>query len=354
MVMNGFDTDADGENNFYTVNGRSFYYASYPIKVKRSQLVRIYLANLTEFDLVNSFHLHARLLPLPADGHGRQLGVHRHRDAVPGPAWRDRDPVREHRPLHVPRAPVGVRRARLDGLLRGRRLVEAGSATARGRMGWRLWAVVPVLLLAIAVGARRHERLVARRPRRDEPAARRRVRHPPRRVLARRDPDHCPEPAAGRPDDRERERRRRDRAVHGRRADDARTPPLEHDRRPVRLGGGGPDHGGRDELDRNPDREGDPGGDRDPGAVGRRLLRLRADRSARRRAPRRARASLAARAPAGEPRVALGVHGLHRRPAHVPRARGADGSLRAAGRSSRPLSAEAGSCCSASRSASSG
>jgi ZIP family zinc transporter len=30
--------------------------------------------------------------------------------------------------------------------------VEAGSATARARMGWRLWAVVPVLLLAIAVG----------------------------------------------------------------------------------------------------------------------------------------------------------------------------------------------------------
>jgi zinc transporter, ZIP family len=31
--------------------------------------------------------------------------------------------------------------------------MEAGSAAARGRMGWRLWAVVPVLLLAIAVGA---------------------------------------------------------------------------------------------------------------------------------------------------------------------------------------------------------
>src|SRR5262245_54266544 len=45
MVMNGFDTDGDSENNFYTVNGRSFYYARYPIKVKRSQLVRIYLAN---------------------------------------------------------------------------------------------------------------------------------------------------------------------------------------------------------------------------------------------------------------------------------------------------------------------
>jgi FtsP/CotA-like multicopper oxidase with cupredoxin domain len=58
MVMNGYDTDGDGENNFYTVNGRSFYYAKYPIRVRRSETVRIYLANLTEFDLVNSFHLH--------------------------------------------------------------------------------------------------------------------------------------------------------------------------------------------------------------------------------------------------------------------------------------------------------
>ena len=58
MVMNGFDTDGDGENNFYTVNGKAFYYAKYPITVKRSETVRIYLANLTEFDLINSFHLH--------------------------------------------------------------------------------------------------------------------------------------------------------------------------------------------------------------------------------------------------------------------------------------------------------
>jgi manganese oxidase len=58
MVMNGYDTDGDGGNNFYTVNGRSFYYAKYPIVVRRSELVRIYLANLTEFDLINSFHLH--------------------------------------------------------------------------------------------------------------------------------------------------------------------------------------------------------------------------------------------------------------------------------------------------------
>lgn len=58
MVLSGFDTDGDGENNFYGVNGPAFYYARYPIRVGRSQTVRIYLANLTEFDLVNSFHLH--------------------------------------------------------------------------------------------------------------------------------------------------------------------------------------------------------------------------------------------------------------------------------------------------------
>ena len=58
MVLNGFDTDGDGENNFYAVNGPAFYYAKYPIKVRRSQTVRIYIANLTEFDLLNSFHLH--------------------------------------------------------------------------------------------------------------------------------------------------------------------------------------------------------------------------------------------------------------------------------------------------------
>ena len=95
MVMNGYDTDADGENNFYTVNGRSFYYARYPIRVRRSELVRIYLANLTEFDLINSFHLHgtssATSRPAPA-----RTGSTRTPYALPGSAGRARDPVREH------------------------------------------------------------------------------------------------------------------------------------------------------------------------------------------------------------------------------------------------------------------
>jgi FtsP/CotA-like multicopper oxidase with cupredoxin domain len=73
MVMNGFDTDGDGENNFYTVNGKAFYYAKYPIRVRRGELVRIYLANLTELDLVNSFHLHGEFFRYYPTGTGTQF-----------------------------------------------------------------------------------------------------------------------------------------------------------------------------------------------------------------------------------------------------------------------------------------
>jgi manganese oxidase len=70
MVMNGYDTDGDGGNNFYTVNGRSFYYAKYPISVRRGERLRIYLANLTEFDLLNSFHLHGEFFRYQPTGTG--------------------------------------------------------------------------------------------------------------------------------------------------------------------------------------------------------------------------------------------------------------------------------------------
>ncbi len=59
MVMNGFDTNFDGENELYAVNSIAFHYVEEPIKVKRDELVRIYLVNLLEFDQINSFHVHA-------------------------------------------------------------------------------------------------------------------------------------------------------------------------------------------------------------------------------------------------------------------------------------------------------
>lgn len=59
MMMNGFDTNFDNENDVYAVNSVGFHYAKHPIPVKRDELVRIYLVNVTEFDPVNSIHVHA-------------------------------------------------------------------------------------------------------------------------------------------------------------------------------------------------------------------------------------------------------------------------------------------------------
>src|SRR5918993_710508 len=61
MVMNGYDTDFDTENNFYTVNGLPYYYMHHPIQIEKNKLVRVYLVNILEFDQINNFHLHANL-----------------------------------------------------------------------------------------------------------------------------------------------------------------------------------------------------------------------------------------------------------------------------------------------------
>jgi manganese oxidase len=61
MVMNGFDTNFDRTNELYAVNAIGFAYMDQPLRVKRGELVRIYLANMLEYDLLNSFHLHGNL-----------------------------------------------------------------------------------------------------------------------------------------------------------------------------------------------------------------------------------------------------------------------------------------------------
>ena len=68
MVMNGFDTNFDGENEFYAVNTVAFHYAKHPIPIKLNQLVRVYLVNVTEFDPINSFHLHANFFDVYRTG----------------------------------------------------------------------------------------------------------------------------------------------------------------------------------------------------------------------------------------------------------------------------------------------
>ena len=61
MVLNGFDTDFDAENNFYAANTIPFYYQHHPIQIKTNNLIRIYVVNMVEFDPINNFHLHGNL-----------------------------------------------------------------------------------------------------------------------------------------------------------------------------------------------------------------------------------------------------------------------------------------------------
>ncbi len=68
MLMNGFDTNFDGDNEVYAVNTAAFYYQSNPIRVGVGEPVRVYLLNLTEFDFVNSFHLHAGMFDVYRTG----------------------------------------------------------------------------------------------------------------------------------------------------------------------------------------------------------------------------------------------------------------------------------------------
>ncbi len=61
MVLNGFDTDFDTENNIYAVNTIPFYYLYNPIEIDLNQLVRLYVINILEFDPINNFHLHGNM-----------------------------------------------------------------------------------------------------------------------------------------------------------------------------------------------------------------------------------------------------------------------------------------------------
>ncbi len=71
MVMNGFDTNFDNENEIYAVNTLAHYYMHNPIPVTVGKPVRIFLINITEFDLLNSFHLHGMFFDVFRTGTSR-------------------------------------------------------------------------------------------------------------------------------------------------------------------------------------------------------------------------------------------------------------------------------------------
>jgi FtsP/CotA-like multicopper oxidase with cupredoxin domain len=68
MMMNAFDTNFDGDNEVYAVNTVGFHHMNEPIQVKVGELVRIHLVNVTEFDLLNSLHLHGMFFDVNRTG----------------------------------------------------------------------------------------------------------------------------------------------------------------------------------------------------------------------------------------------------------------------------------------------
>jgi FtsP/CotA-like multicopper oxidase with cupredoxin domain len=55
------DGGEDRVNEIYTVNGKAFDYMMNPIVLQAGKPYRIFLVNMLEFDLVNSFHLHGAM-----------------------------------------------------------------------------------------------------------------------------------------------------------------------------------------------------------------------------------------------------------------------------------------------------
>jgi FtsP/CotA-like multicopper oxidase with cupredoxin domain len=59
MVINAFDTNFDDDNDVYAINTIAYAYMNDPIKIRAGELQRAHVINITEFDPVNSVHLHA-------------------------------------------------------------------------------------------------------------------------------------------------------------------------------------------------------------------------------------------------------------------------------------------------------
>jgi FtsP/CotA-like multicopper oxidase with cupredoxin domain len=76
MVMNGFDTNFDRANEVYAANTIGFAYMNKPIAVRRDQLVRVYVVNVLEYDLINSFHLHGNFFDVFPTGTGSSPTEH--------------------------------------------------------------------------------------------------------------------------------------------------------------------------------------------------------------------------------------------------------------------------------------
>lgn len=71
LALSGWDVDDDGRNEVFAWNGVAGFYEKYPIKLPAGDPVRAYVVNMTEFDPIASFHLHAEIFDVYPAGMGR-------------------------------------------------------------------------------------------------------------------------------------------------------------------------------------------------------------------------------------------------------------------------------------------
>lgn len=76
LLLSGFATPEGGPNTVMAWNGVAGFYWRYPIKVPVGELVRAYVLNMTEFEPVGSFHLHAQTFSVYPAGMGDRPAFH--------------------------------------------------------------------------------------------------------------------------------------------------------------------------------------------------------------------------------------------------------------------------------------
>ncbi len=76
LQLGGFDPELSGRNQVYAWNGIAGFYELFPIKVEAGAPIRTYVVNMTEYEPVGSFHLHAQTFDVFPTGIGSQAAWH--------------------------------------------------------------------------------------------------------------------------------------------------------------------------------------------------------------------------------------------------------------------------------------
>jgi FtsP/CotA-like multicopper oxidase with cupredoxin domain len=76
LALSGWDVNDDGRNELYAWNGLAGHFLKYPIKLPAGEPVRAYVLNMTEFDPIASFHLHAETFAVYPAGMGNAPAFH--------------------------------------------------------------------------------------------------------------------------------------------------------------------------------------------------------------------------------------------------------------------------------------